>query len=257
MPATASPDAAAYVRALDLPFVAPPMSAFGVGPDLAPALGESKAVLVGSEVIAFVEGVTPERRELAVRSSLLAQLVAKKRVPDAKKVMDWYEAYLDVLRNIGWGIQSSSFREYRQFEDGLEAHEAIIQAATALLGAGSTALAAVVGTVQALRSVSEGKPWFTLFHREVQGAKTAHFQISLVQPGAGGGFLVSLMAFVIEAERELTQVAFFKFHSSQARLDLMSADITVGMEPGSEVATAIAKKVAGYQKDYVAALDLD
>src|SRR4051812_48826175 len=54
-----------------------------LNPDLAPLFNRAKdeAAVVGSDVVSFVTGVTPERREAIVNSSLLAQLVAKKKVP--------------------------------------------------------------------------------------------------------------------------------------------------------------------------------
>lgn len=216
---------------------------------------QKRAALVGSDIVSFVDGVTPERRRLVVQSSLLAQLAAKKKVQDPSRVFDWYHAYLGVLGNIGWAIQDTSFRNYSSFAEGFDAHEAIAKAATALLG-GGPALAAVLATVDALRTAGGGNPWFTLFHRESQQASAAHFQVSLVHPGEADAFLVSLMAFVITAQQGLTQVAFFRFDTRQASLDLLSAQVTVGVEPGSAVADAIAARVANYQAEYVQALEL-
>lgn len=249
-------DRAAYVRALELPMRAPAFGALEEGGNLLQQLQDRKAALVGSEIIAFVQGVTPERRQLVVQSSLLAQLVAKKRVPDASQLLPWYDVYRDVLQNIGWAIQAMDVREFEQDEQGLDAHEGIIQAATVLLGPNVAALNAVIGTIQALKSVGEGKPWFTLFHREAQAASTAHFQVSLVHPGEGDSFMVSLMACLLKASSGLTQVAFFKFRSEAATLQVRAAEVTVGLAPGSDTATAIAKKVADYQREYVMALDL-
>lgn len=247
--------ALAYVRALDLPQPEPGFAPRAAGETLDVELDKKKAALVGSEIIAFVEGVTPERRQLIVQSSLLAQLAAKKRVPNQANIADWYTAYLDVLGNIGWAIQGATFRRYDEYAAGFDAHEAITKAATALIG-GGPALAAVLAIVGALKDVSDGKSWFTLFNREVQVASTAHFQVSLVHQGDGDQFMVSLMAFAITAEEGLTQVTFFKFNTRKAKLDYMSADVTVGLEPGSEVAQAIARKVAKFQDEYIEALDL-
>lgn len=248
--------ALAFIARVGLPPAPPVFRARGdAGPSVEAELEQKRAALVGSEIVAFVDGVTPQRRRLVVQSSLLAQLAARRKVPDAAKVFDWYRSYLDVLGNVGWAIQDSSFSQYRRFAAGFDAHEAITSAAAALLGPGP-ALAAVIATVDALQRAGGATPWFTLFRRESQKASTAHFQISLVHPGAGDAFLVSLMAFAITAEQEVTQVAFFRFDTRAASLDQLSARVTVGLEPGSEVAQAIADKVARYQADYVQALDL-
>jgi hypothetical protein len=256
MESKAEEAALAFIAKVGLPPAPPAFRARGEAP--APVEDEverKRAALVGSEIVAFVDGVTPERRRLVVQSSLLAQLAAKRKVPDAAKVFDWYRAYLDVLGNIGWAIQDSSFSEFRRFATGFDAHEAITSAAAALLGPGP-ALAAVIATVNALQQAGGATPWFTLFRRESQKASTAHFQVSLVHPGEGDAFLVSLMAFAITAEQEVTQVAFFRFDTRAASLDQLSARVTVGLEPGSAVAQAIADKVARYQAEFVQALDI-
>lgn len=246
--------ALAFIEEAELP-AAPHRVRSGVTAEPGPQVSETPAALVGSEIISFVQGVTPERRQLVVQSSLLAQLVAKKKVPDDTQVPQWYQAYLDCLRNIGWAVQDTDFKSQTSFAAGFDAHEQIVQAATALLG-GGPALAAVIATINALRQVSDNKPWFTVFQREVQKSSTAHFQVTLVEPGVGDAFLVKLMAFAITAEEGLTQVAFFRFNSRQAQLRTMSAQVTVGLEPGSAVAQAIEEKVGKYQSDYVRALDI-
>lgn len=245
--------ALAFVESVQLPPAPPTYRSVRRGAEL--SLEHKQAALVGSDIIAFVDGVTAERRRLVVQSSLLAQLAAKRKVPDATRVFDWYRAYLDVLGNIGWAIQDSTFKNFSKVAHGFEAHEAITQAATALLGPGP-ALAAVIATIDALRRTSNDQPWFTVFQRESQSASTAHFQVSLVEPEAAGGFLVSLVAFVITAEQGLTQVAFFKYTTDRATLDLLSARVTVGLDPGSPVADAIAQKVASYELEFVRALEL-
>src|SRR5262245_40127014 len=55
-----------------------------------------QAAVVGADVVAFVKGVTPEQRHDVVNALLLAQLVAKKTVPEPKTlagVQRWYEEY--------------------------------------------------------------------------------------------------------------------------------------------------------------------
>src|SRR5262245_33835910 len=73
--------------------------------DLAFDTGKNQAAVVGSGIVSFVQGVTAKRRRAIVDSSLLAQLVAKKKIADASRVAEWYDVYFDVLTNIGWVVQ--------------------------------------------------------------------------------------------------------------------------------------------------------
>ncbi|HET8625354.1 MAG TPA: hypothetical protein VFM14_17475, partial [Gemmatimonadales bacterium] len=85
-------DARRFVREAKLPAAPAPKTPLG-GPKRGAArpepafeslldAGKDQAAVVGSELIAFVKGVTVERREAIVNSGLLAQLVANKKVPD-------------------------------------------------------------------------------------------------------------------------------------------------------------------------------
>ena len=68
----------------------------GAGVDRGATLASSldaarnQAAVVGGDVFSFVEGVTAEGREAIINASLLAQLVAKKKVPDFDDTESWY-----------------------------------------------------------------------------------------------------------------------------------------------------------------------
>jgi len=171
---------------------------------------KDQAAVVGSDIVSFVKGVTPKRREDIINCSLLAQLAAKKQISDPARIYVWYNAYFDVLMNIGWSVQDRGFATYSEASENFEAHEAIMKVAASLLGPAATTLAVIKATLDALKSMSADSPWISIFNRESQSAKTARFQVTLAEQGAEDQFLVSLMAFGLEAKATLTQVLFFQ-----------------------------------------------
>jgi len=215
---------------------------------------KNQAAVVGSDIVSFVKGVTPERREDIVNSSLLAQLAAKKQVSDPGRVYDWYNAYFDVLTNIGWSVQDRGFAAYSEASDNFQAHEAILKVAASLLGPAATTLAVVQATLDALTSLSADSPWLAIFNRESQSAQTARFQVTLSEQGEYEQVVVSLMAFGIEAKATLTQVLFFKFKSSEASLKHYSGKVTINTHVLANVRDLIKTKVAAYAMDYIKAL---
>src|SRR5438105_15847126 len=60
---------------------------------------KNQTLVVGSDIVSFVKGVTAESRQDIANSALLAQLVAKKKVPDPARIYEWYREYFDVLSN--------------------------------------------------------------------------------------------------------------------------------------------------------------
>jgi hypothetical protein len=218
-----------------------------------------QAAVVGSDVIAFVKGVTPEQRSDVVNASLLAQLVAKKSHPEPKTlaaVTAWYDSYFEALSHIGFVIQDKGFAEYRHRSDTFEAHEAILEVAGALLAGAPGALVVVRKTLEALQKMSADSPWITLFHRESQSANTARFQVSVVDAEEDARFLVSLIAFGLEAERNVTQVLFFKFHRNAVTLQHHSGKVTINVPVLEGVRAQIADKLRRHADEYVAALDV-
>jgi hypothetical protein len=216
-----------------------------------------QAAVVGSDVVAFVEGVTEEQRHDLVNATLLAQLVAKKAVPepaDLAGVQAWYDSYFNTLENIGFVVQDKGFAEYTENASGFEVHEAILEVAKVALGSAPTALALVTKTLESLKSMTADSPWITLFHRESRSAKTARFQITLAEPGSKG-LLVTLMAFGLKADATVTQVLFFKFRKDKATLRHSSGKVTINATVLGSVRGDIAEKLIKHTKGFVAGLD--
>jgi hypothetical protein len=215
-----------------------------------------QAAVVGSSVIAFARGVSEAHRRAIIDSSLLAQLHAKKRFPDPKQVEGWYDAYFDVLTQIGWVVQESGFSEYEARGSSFEVHEAVLEVATSAFGGGTTALALVKTTLESLGKLDEKSPWLSIFDREARSAKIGRFQIGLAEEDSNGGFLVKLMAFRLKAKATLTQVLFFKFAKQKASLRHRSGSVTIDTAVLDAVAKDIGAKIAAAAKDYVAQLEI-
>jgi hypothetical protein len=242
-----------FVREAKLPSI--PIGMEGIEPvDTVLAETKNQATIVGSDVISFVCGVTAEQRQDLINSTLLAQLVAKVQIPDGSKIYEWYNSYFEVLKQIGWVIQAEQFATYRAASAGFQAHEAIIGLATSLLGASPASLAVVKATLDSLKSMNQNSPWMTLFNQESQAGKTARFQVTLAQPGNEGQFLVSLMAFGLEAHSSLTQVLFFKINSSQDVLKHFSGSVSINVEVLAAVREQIRQKLTAHVSAYVRTL---
>lgn len=248
-----------YVRNAVLPAAPPPVLGPRTRSAFAFETAKEQAAVVGSEVIAFVKGITDQQRQDIVNATLLAQLVAKKKVPDPEtldEVIAWYQHYFDVLSNIGFVVQDRGFAEFVETSQTFEAHKAILEIAATLLAGSPSALLLVTKTLESLEKMGSDSPWITLFHREGRTGQTARFQVSLVSADETGPFLVSLIAFGLEAQATLTQVLFFKFSSSQVRLRHNSGKVTINAELLSLVRQDIADKLKAHLTSFVAGLDV-
>jgi hypothetical protein len=247
-------DARAFVRSLALPEPPPVQFDLTKAPAAPFDVAKEQASVVGSDVIAFAKGVTPEVRHDIVNAVLLAQLVAKKTMAEPTSLADvgaWYESYFDTLSRIGFVIQDKGFASYNAKSDSFEAHEAIIDVAAALLAGSPGAIALVKTTLDALRKMSADSPWITLFHRESQSANTARFQVSLVEADDDAGVLLTLIAFGLEAQTSVTQVLFFKFHKNAVTLRHNSGKVTINAPLLAGIRDQVAGKLLAYTNEFI------
>jgi hypothetical protein len=244
-----------FVEGVDLP-LPPRQKRSGGAPAPEAVLDDRQAALVvGSGIVSFEEGVAPELRSGIMNCSLIAQLAANKQVPDREDVRSWYSAYFDALTNIGWVIEARGFSEHHQASDLFEAHTAILSVASVLLGPATTAYALVAATLNSLKAMSEG-PWLTIFRRESQAAKAAKFQVAVAEAGATGQAHLKMMAFELDAKSVLTQVLFVKLNSSDVVLRQASGAIAIDAGLLRRIAPRVEARVAAYQRSFVDALPI-
>jgi dUTPase len=248
-----------FVGGLDLP--APRFGATGIA--LAPPVdfdaARDQAMVVGSEIVSFVHGITAEQLSDIVNCALLAQLRAKKVAPEPRslaEVRDWYREYFDVLGNIGFVTQQTNLQQYETQADGFEAHQAVLDVAATLLGGAPTALALVASTVKALQKMDAGNPWITIFNRESRSANTAHFQVSTVDRDPNGELFVALTAFALEARQRITQVLFFKFRENDVKIENHAGKASINAALLAGLRAQIAQKLLAHSNDYLSTLDI-
>ena len=215
---------------------------------------KDQALVVGSDIVSFVKGVTEERRKDVVNSALLAQLVANHKVHDPTHIFAWYDAYFTALTNIGWVVQDRQFVDHTESSQSFQAHKVIIDLATGLLGPHAAGLEVVKQVLGALEKMDTSSPWITLFNRESRFAKTARFQITLAEEAPGGQFLVSLLAFALVAQTTLTQVLFFKFNKNDVRLKHSAGKVTINTTVLDAIRDAVSQRIAQFSADYVKGL---
>jgi len=215
---------------------------------------KSQAQVVGSGVFSFAQGVTTEVREAISDSALLAQLVANKQVSADEKPLDWFAAYSKVLQNVGWTLQEGGWTDYTAKGTAVEVNEKIIEVMTVALGPAPAALAIVTATITALKAMNAGSPWITIFSRESQKAKIARFQIGLVEREETSDVFVSLLACLIEAHNNITQVLFFRFKDAGACFRANSSKVSINRQAVTQLGLSIRSKILAYQTDYLSTI---
>jgi hypothetical protein len=215
---------------------------------------KAQAQVVGAGVFSFSEGVTPEVREAISDSALLAQLWANKQVSAQEKPLEWFTTYFDALEKIGWVLQDSSWTDYTAQGKAVQVHEKISEIMAAALGPSPAALAIVKSTVDALKGLDPNSPWLAIFNRESQKASIARFQIGLVEKDQNDDVFVSLLACLIQAHSNITQVLFFKFRDSGASFKANTGKVSINRTSLANLVPIIRQKIRAYQTDYLSSI---
>ena len=245
-----------YVKAVDLAGTPRGILPQGVEEDAGDVFDAAKkqAQVVGSGVFSFEQGVTAQVREAISGSALLAQLVANEKVSVEQDPLGWFKAYSDVLQNVGWTLQEGGWVDYTTSGTSAQVHEKILEVATTALAPTVTALAIITASVNALKGLDPKSPWLTIFSRESQKAKIARFQVGLVSADAQGDVFVSLLACLIEAQSNITQVLFYKFKDAHATFRANTAKVSVNKASITDLGDVIRAKTRAYQHDYLSSL---
>jgi hypothetical protein len=213
---------------------------------------EAQVLVAGSGLVAAADEVPARTREDLVNCTLFAQLAATAAVPESAGIERWYGAYFRTLTAVGWSQSETQQEEYDVSGKNAEAHQAILAVLATLLGPeGAAAVAVVKAAVEALAALAENRPWLTLFERESRTGKSARFQVATAQVAPHGLLQAALVGFTLHARSALTQVLFFKFASSAARLHCVAGKATIGEETLAGQRDAIAGRLAAYRSAYV------
>jgi hypothetical protein len=188
------------------------------------ALGNAEpaeGAVVGSNLLAFAEGVSRQNKEDVMDSFLFATLVANRAANPEDNSAAWYAKFNEVLSAIGWFSNSWSFARYRSTHQRFSMDQAAIEilgsaiAAATLPGPASAAMLKVAGdAVKALKA--QEKP-LRLFERQTKSHNGANFRIGACAESADGTVNLAMGAVNFLTSSNVTDVLFWEWNSTEVR----------------------------------------
>ena len=218
--------------------------------------GVDQTVTIGSQLAGFAANVDAELRPQIANTSLLAQLAANKHIDKTQgSSRAWYYKYIEVLSNIGWLIEGDATTAREIEGTALEVHKEIIPVITAAFGPAASAASTVLSVLNGLAEMDKDQPWITLFEQESQRAKANQFQISYATAD-GGTPRMTLACFELDASHSVTQVLFFKFAQSHAKLTHFEVKLSMNESVFTQLKPVVAGRIGEYVTDYVAGIEI-
>lgn len=176
------------------------------------------AAVVGSNLLAFAEGVSRQNKEDVMDSFLFATLVANKAFNPETQSQQWYARFNGVLSTLGWLSTNWSYSRYRASHQlftmdqaGLEILASAI-AAAALPGPASAAMLSVAA--DALKTLQASEKPLRLFERQTKSHQGANFRIGACVEAADGTINLAIGAVNFQARSEVVDVLFWEWDSA-------------------------------------------
>jgi hypothetical protein len=204
----------------------------------------------------FSKSVPQSIRPAISNSLLLGQLAADKAIAGNPDPVAWFGAFNSVMKKIGWQSTLSELNEQTISDKNAELHKAIIPVVTAVFGPGAAAGSIILAALNGLESMDRDAPWITVFQQKSNKVSAANFGLSYVDGGAGGGATLKTAYFSLQGAQILTQLLFFKFTSSSAKMKSGVAEMSLSAEAIATSGDVLQQKVAPFIVDNIKNIDI-
>jgi hypothetical protein len=242
-------DLTSYVNALELALPKKTYRGLVRGVETVDQGIDDKAYFDNKSIMSFVAGVSPENRQDVLDATLLAQLAAGHLYPDPENLKEWYDKYTEVLKNIGWTVQTNEFSEVSSSGSLFEMKNAILGIISAAFG--GNYLAIVTKVLDALESLSDSDSKIVAFEKNTHSAGKGTFQLAMADE-VNGTVTLHMAGFILSATSEVKHILFFSTTKEKATVSSNSMACTLSKEVYATVRSAVKQKLGDNAQQYIA-----
>lgn len=222
------------------------------GDDVLEELEGNEGIMNFKSLNSFVAGVSKQRQEDVLNSTLLAQRVATKAFPNDEEIVNWYKKYFEVLANIGWVFENKDFASFKSESKRFEIENAILEILSAALTGNQ--LAVLSTTIKAFKSLGENDKRFLAFEQNTHSLQKGSFQLG-VATEENGTISISASAFILKTNMTITKILFFTSNRDSTELLYNISKATLNDDVYGQARDMIKEKL-GDIRSFVADLEL-
>lgn len=214
-----------------------------------PAPAEQPAGYVDDgSLVSFVANIPKDRQADVLNSTLFGQAVASYAHDREKDTINWYAAYSDALRNIGWATQSFAFENISTGGATLNVDKVVLEIVSSI--ATGEELAVVEATINGMKSLDQGDGRLTLWESSSHTSNNGNFQVFPIII-SGGIVVMKLAAFYFSTTKKVDRILWFSASSSDVTMYKSSQIVNLDDTIYSQVRDDIVKKLGDHAKTYV------
>lgn len=215
--------------------------------------GDPAAFIVNKSLVSFVADVGAQNRMDVLNSTLLAQLAANKQFPDEKNLIEWFNAYTEVLSKIGWVMTGKDFVDVSTDKNLFEVENVVLDIIGASIA--GNALAIVTKTIEAFRKLSNGDSRLIAFEKNTHTSEKGTFLIASADE-TNGIVSLNMAGFVISSRQKIVQILFFKSTNEKNSLKVATRNGTLATDTYALVRNDVQAILGEKVNEFVASLEI-
>ena len=213
---------------------------------------KDQTFLADKSAISFVSGVSGQNRLDVLQSTLLAQLAANKKFPDATGSLDWCTSFADVLANIGWVVEGAGVSSYQMKGDLFQMDTAIIEVLVAAFG--QDYLSIIKSTLGSMGKLAkDGR--VQVFEKNTHNLSKGFFQMGLVSE-SNNAVSLQLGAFFLSTSDKIENILFFHSSKESSSMEYFSRKASLTPEIYATIRPTIVAKLGAAVTKYVDEIEI-
>lgn len=214
---------------------------------------KDQVFLADKSLISFASQLDVQNRSDVLDSTLIAQLAARKAVPDPADSIGWYNAYVNVLSHIGWSISGGQIQEFQSSGTVLELQNVIIDILKAAFGANYVTI--IAKALDAIKSLGDSSGKIEAFEKNTHSASNGSFQIG-VATQENNAVNLNLGTFLITSTEKITHILFVKFTNNQTKLQYAYSSVTLDSDIYKGIRDDIRQKLGRESTKFVSEISI-
>ncbi len=215
--------------------------------------GSEQAFLADKSLVSFISEVNGQNRKDVLNSTLLAQMAANKKFPNEEDILEWYQAFIDVLSKIGWNIESSEISTFESSKTVFEIEDAIIDILSGAFGGGY--IKVIAKTLESIKNMSDEDHKIIAFEKNTHSLTKGCFQIALAVE-ENEVVSMQLGTFLLTSTKKIKQILFFTSKKDKTKLQYSSRLGTLNAEVYEQIRSAVLKKLGDDITAYVTEIEI-
>lgn len=213
------------------------------------------ALVAGSGVLSFLNGLTKQQKQDVLDSVMLAQLGANAKYPDQSTQRDeWFEHYSLILSKCGWTTTGESLRRVTNLQQEFTMDQVALEIIATVVGANGKPIVDMMLAVFA--ALKETPPALGLFEQQANNESSGNFQILPCIATDDGEVIMIKSCVQFNSTEKVKKILFWTWKENTVELYAAANSTTLNQRLYSQIREQVQKTLAGHASRFIEDINL-